>query len=287
MKLYSIKGFNIFAKDISPENFTFMINNSFFLRNTKKIYINLLKLFFFKIRINFLIYSIEIEDELLNKILKGTEKITNCKLNIQYVLPKTSFGLTRGGIILSDSSNNLYFTKYNFEKKIKVERLDEEFNNLKKLKSFNNILFPKVYGYKQFKNLELLVTEYIKNLEPKVNYKKFFNEYEFFSKYNNISHYDLAPWNIYLKNNNFLILDWSSSKTYQENFDKFYCYIFLSFYKKKYLFYLFQIQNKELYKEFISYFDNLISLRSEADNKELIKILTYARKLEKIFAFIN
>jgi hypothetical protein len=287
MKLYSLKGFNIFSKDITHESLTFTLNNSFFLKTSKQIYINFLKLFFFKIRFNFLIYNIEIEEELLKNIRKYAEEITECELDIQYFLPKTSFGLTRGGIILSDNNNNLYFTKYNIAKISKVENLGKEYHNLKKLKCVNNILYPKVYGYKQFDDLEILVTDYTKNLDPKVNYKKFFEVYESFSNDNNISHFDLAPWNIYSKNNNFLILDWSNAKTYQENFDKFYCYIFLSFYKKRYLLYLFQIQNKDLFKEFFSYFENLISLRLEADNKELKKILIFAKKLEKVFIFIT
>lgn len=280
MKFKSLFKLNLYTTNFSKDSLSFIIDNSHALTLKKSLYKSFLKIFCkFNLQ-NIFEKTFTIESHIVDSLEVVLKEIDKKLPQDIYLILKPGYRGKRGAFIVELESKKYLFIKFDNFHKVNSESLDIEFNKINKLIETDNIKIPKPKFYKEINNVYFAGYEFLKELKYSNHKKEFFIHFKEFSILNQISHYELAPWNVFFKDDSYFILDWSSSDEYVEGYDELYYFLILSYFKRRYFFKTLN-HNKNNYYLFINKYSEFIKNRQSIDNSQLIKILSYVKRINK------
>ena len=281
MEFKSLYKLNLYTTNFSKDSIYFIIDNSHALTLKKNLYKSFLKIFCkFNLQ-KFFEKTFTIERHIIDSLemlLKDIDK--ELPQNI-YLILKPGYRGKRGAFIVEVDNKKYLIIKFDNFHELNSESLEIEFNKINNLIETDKIKIPKPKFYKNINDVYFAGYEFFKNLKYSNHNKDFFIHFKKFSQLNQVSHYELAPWNVFFKEDTYYILDWSNSDEYVEGYDELYYFLILSYFKRRYFFKTLN-HDKNNYYLFINKYSEFIENRHSIDNSQLIKILSYVKKLSRL-----
>ena len=281
MEFKSFYKLELYTTNFSKDSTNFILDNSHALTFKKSGYKNLLRIFCkFNLQ-KFFEKTFTIENHIIQSLEILFQDIDKSLPDNFYLILKPGYKGKRGAFIIEIDKTDYLLIKFDNFHEVNSESLEIEFNKINNLVETDKIKIPKAKFYKNINEVYFAGYEFFQGLKYSNPNKELFVYFKEFSRLNEVSHYELAPWNVFFKEDSYFILDWSNSDKYEEGYDELYYFLILSYFKKRYFFRTLN-HNKKNYYLFIDKYSEFIKNRQSIDNSQLIKILSYVKKINKV-----
>ena len=234
MEFKSLYKLNLYTTNFSKDSIHFIIDNSQALTLKKSLYISLLKIFC-KVNLQkFFEKTFTIESHIIDSLDMLLQDIDKKFPQNIYLILKPGYMGKRGAFIVEIDNKKYLIIKFDNFHELNSESLEIEFNKINNLIETDKIKIPKPKFYKDINDVCFAGYEFFKNLKYSNHNNDFFIHFKKFSQFNQVSHYELAPWNVFFKKDTYYILDWANSDEYVEGYDELYYFLILSYFKRRY-----------------------------------------------------